>query len=181
MAGSERMKLGVLLAVCLLAAGGCAEWETTPGRSRDLGNVSYEHAYTTAREVFVAHFPIAEEDPATGVIVSRPASANEPGERLLGDSPARHVATLRLRRQDSGVVVHLSIAIERKGGHVYHRGVLERENYSGRPGRTPAETDAAIDPEQDDDWQVYGYDHRRESVILAEIYRALHAPAARAP
>lgn len=160
--------------VGLMLAGGCAQWETTPGRSRELGDVSMPRAFTASREVLSAHFPIAEQDPVTGTIKTLPKPVDAPGERLLGKSEARQVGTLRLRKQDGQVVAHLSIAMQRKGGQAVRQRVLNEENYSGRP-RTPAQTGGAVEPSQNDDWQVYGYDHRLESVILSEIYRALHA------
>jgi hypothetical protein len=163
-----------MLLAGLLAAGGCAQWEQTPGRSRDLGSVSMPRAFTASREVLSAHFAIAQADPVTGTIKTRPKPVDAPGERLLGGSEARQVGTLRLREEDGQVVAHLSIAMQRKGGQAVRNRVLDEENYSGRP-RTPAHTGAAIEPSQNDDWQVYGYDHRLESVILAEIYRTLNA------
>jgi len=165
--------VGVLLAG-LLAAGGCAQWEQTPGRSRELGSVSMPRAFAASREVLSAHFPIAEADPVTRTIKTRPKSVEAPAERLMGRSEARQVGTLRLREEEGQVVAHLSIAQQRKGGQSVRNRVLDEENYSGRP-RTPAHTGGAIEPSQNDDWQVYGYDHRLESVILAEIYRTLHA------
>jgi hypothetical protein len=132
-------------------------------------------AFAASREVLSAHFPIAEQNPVTGVIKTQPRPVDAPGERLLGGSEARQVGTLRLRKEDGEVMAHLSIAMERKGGEAVRQRVLDEENYSGRP-RTPARTGAAIEPSQDADWQVYGYDHRLESVILAEIYRTLHSP-----
>ncbi|MFP4138986.1 MAG: hypothetical protein ACOCZU_02960 [Planctomycetota bacterium] len=165
--------VGVLLAG-LLAAGGCAQWEQTPGRSRELGSVSMPRAFAASREVLSAHFPIAEADPATRTIKTLPKLVDAPAERLMGRSEARQVGTLRLREEEGQVVAHLSIAQQRKGGQAVRNRVLDEENYSGRP-RTPAHTGGAIEPSQDDDWQVYGYDHRLESVILAEIYRTLHA------
>ncbi len=162
----------VLSVVAVVTMAGCASM--TPGRSRDLGQVNYQDAYGTAREIFRDHFPIATEDPVTGVIVSQPVAAEATPERLLGGgSDARKVATLRIRRENGRVVAQLAVAIERRGGEIYHRSVIDRENYDSVPDETPAQRDAAVTPEQSDVWEVRGYDHTAERQILAEIHRAL--------
>ena len=111
---------------CLAAAilGGCNL--PTPGTTRTLGDVEYAAAFAAAREVMVQNgFSIAAADPDTGVIEARPTPVEARGERILGGSPARHLA---------------KVSLQRKGGQVVARELydhaatpLARENVVDRP------------------------------------------------
>jgi hypothetical protein len=108
------------------------------------------------------------------VIVSHPIPVEARGERLLGGSPARHLARLQLQRKNGLVVAHLSIALQREGSAIRRTMPAPEENYSSVPNRTPAEESAAVSPEQNEAWQTEQYDRAMERGILDELYKALH-------
>ena len=162
----------------LVAAGtlvGCTE--PMAGRSQPLGTVEYGLAFATAREVMAEYFSIASADPDTGIIQSRPKPVAARAERLLGGSPARQVARMRLRRQGEQVVAHLWVALQRQGSAVLREMRVARDKYDSVPNETPAEIEAATTPEQNETWRTRGYDHRLERTILTELYKALNPGA----
>ena len=145
--------------------------QPTPGTSRVLGNVDYNVAFAAARETMSMYFTIDSADPVTGVIVSRPRPAEGRGERLLGGSPARQIATLNINRTDGGLVAKASVAVERQAGSVMGpRG----DTYSSVPNQTPAEGEAATTAEQNQGWQREGYARDVERRILNDLFNALH-------
>jgi hypothetical protein len=163
--------LAILAAACMAAAvGGCSE--ALPGTTRYLGAVDYDRAFTTARETLVANnFSVASADRETGKIVARPRSVDLPGERLLGSSPARQVAQMRLRREDGQVAAFASVAVQRLGDETVI--VQPRENYDTVPDETPAETWGATTAEQNATWVTQSYDHALERQLLADLFRRL--------
>jgi len=166
------------LAVAILAASfvtGCAQ--SLPGTSRSLGEVEFASAFAASREVVSQYFSVDEADPATGVITSRPVGIEARNERLLGGSPARQLATIRLRREDGQVMAHASVAIQREGSASFRQMSPVGETYDGVPNQGPAEAEAATTPEQNELWQTERYDHALESKMLADIYRSLHPQA----
>ena len=165
-----------MLAVAgLLLSAGCNQ--PTPGRTRILGEVGYESAFAAAREVFSQYYSIDSADAEAGVIKSRPLAVSAKGERLLGGSPARQVATLRLWREGGAVVAHAQVKVPRLGSAVHRQMRPVGENYDSVPNETPAELDAATTPEQNEAWQTAGYAHDVEYKMLADLYKSLH-PAA---
>jgi len=144
------------------------------GRSRPLGEVSYGTAFATARDVMAQYYSIESSDASTGEIVSRPKRVDAGRDRLLGGSPARQVARLRLRREGKGVVAHLAVAVQRQGSAVYRQHSGIDETYSSVPNQTPAEADAATTPEQNEAWRTVKHDRALEQRILGQIHRALH-------
>ncbi len=170
------MRYHVWIVAACVAAGllaGCSQ--ATPGTTRILGQVEPDLAFAAAREVMGQYFPIANADPLTRVIRSRPKSVEAGPDRLLGGYPARQLATLRLRQEGKVVVAHLSVAEQRQRSPM-HRGLRQMsDNYDGVPNRTPAYDEAATTVEQNEAWETPRYDHALEARILNDIYKALHA------
>jgi hypothetical protein len=165
----------IAMAWIALAMGvaGCAE---SPGTTRDLGAVSYEMAFVTARDVIGRHYDIAHSDPATGRVetVAKPVEPGPAG--VLGGSvrDAREQATLQLRREGERVTARLAVALQRRRSSISRRMTLAEEDYSGVPNKTPAEIDAATTTEQNQTWQTERYLAHRQRALLTEIYRAVH-------
>ena len=160
---------------CLAAAilGGCNL--PAPGTSRTLGDVEYAAAFAAAREVMIQDgFSIAAADPDTGAIEARPLLVEARGERILGGSPARHLAKMSLQRKGGQVVARASVALQREGSAVQIARAPAVENYDSVPNRTPAQDLAATTPEQNEDWATERYDHAVERRLLDELYQALH-------
>ena len=172
MVGSRYTMIALLAGVILAGCG-----QPTPGRTRMLGQVRFEAAFASAREVMAQYFSVAEADADTGVIRSRPQPVEAPAERLLGGSPARQVATLRLYAEDGQMVAQASVAIQREGSAGYRQRNVAADSYDTVPNKTPADADAATTAEQNQVWQTERYDHALESRILADIYAALHPEA----
>ncbi len=168
----DLIMVGLLAA---LALSGCRI--ASPGTTRMLGQVEYASAFATGREVMAQHFSIASSDPETGVILSRPQFVEARGERLLGDSPARNLAKLLLRKEEGMIVAHLSVALQREASAVHQSMPIPGQNYDSVPNRTPAEKTAATTTEQNEDWQTQEYDKALERSILNELYVALHPEA----
>ena len=167
------IRTGLLAAACMTAGllGGCAQ---PIGRARPLGEVSYEAAFATAREVMAQYFSIESADPQTGVIRSRPKPIRARADRLLGGSPARQVATMRLRRDGRQVVAHLAVAVQRPGSAAHRQMRMNADNYSSVPNQTPAQVEAATTPDQNESWRTDKYDRVMEQKILTQIHRSLH-------
>jgi len=146
-------RTGLLAAACMTAGilGGCAQ---PIGRARPLGEVSYEAAFATAREVMAQYFARAD--------------------RLLGGSPARQVATMRLRRDGRQVVAHLAVAVQRPGSAAHRQMRMNVDNYSSVPNQTPAQVEAATTPGQNESWRTDRYDRVMEQKILTQLHRSLH-------
>lgn len=162
----------VIPVAALICLCGCSV--AVPGTTRTLGQVEYASAFATAHEVVKQYFPVASADPATGIIQSRPKPVHAQGERLLGSSPARKVATVRISRKNGRVVAHASVALQREGSAVYRTRTDPGENYDEVPNRTPADEIAASTPEQNEVWQTEKYDHATERKMLDDLYNALH-------
>ncbi len=165
-----------LIALAIMAAGmlaGCGAGSA--GTSRQLGVVTYEHAFAEAREVMAQYFEIAEADVETGIIKSRPKGTRGGPERLLGGgSPARQVATLRLRHDGTNVVAYMSVAVQRQDSAVYRHMMASGESYDSVPNLTPAEQEAATTSEQNEAWRTSRYAHDIEYKILNDLYMVLH-------
>ena len=175
---TRQLCLAAAVAVAGLAAG-CAE--TVPGVTRDLGPVQYASAFAAAREVMAQYsFSVETAEADTGIIQSRPKSAEEPRERILSGSPARQVATMRLRQekgeqgQQDTVVAHLSIAVHRLGTAEHRRLRMTTDSYNTVPNQTPADADAATTAEQNEVWTIDRYDHVLARKILDDLYRRMH-------
>ena len=160
----------VLAAACVLV--GCNQ--PLPGRSRSLGAVDYTAAFAAANEVMAQYFSVESADPRAGVIQSRPKAVSAPRERLLGGSPARQVATLRLRSEGKDVVASATVAVQRQGAEVLRVMPRDADDYSTVPDKTPAEREAATTVLQNESWRTHQYDHDVERKMLLDLWRALH-------
>jgi len=162
-----------VVAACV--ASGCSQ--ATPGTSRSLGAVGYESAFAAANEVVAQYFSIESSNPHTGIIRSRPKSVKAPKERLLGGSPARHVATVRVRTEGKTVVAYATVALQRQGGAELREIRPGADNYDSVPNQTPAEREAATTVDQNESWRTHTYAHDVERKILQDIYRSVNPKA----
>lgn len=179
----KRLIVAILLASCVVLSA-CQDVNLTEGltpgqgTTRRLGDASYQQAFATARMVLKQYFPIAEANPNTGLIRTRPRAVEAGNDRILGGSPARQVATLELTRENGLIVAQLLVMQQRQGSTP--RRVMgysqERYNYSGNPGdETPADIEAATTSEQNESWQNEKPRHDVEVQILDDLYKRLHA------
>jgi len=164
----------IVLAGCVLPAG-CNL--PSPGTTRVLGDVDYASAFAAATKTMGRHFSILSADPNTGEITCRPKKVQVKGERLLGGSPARQIATLHLRRDNGMVRAQVSVELQREGSAIRSTAGSYQENYDEVPNQTPAEDTAATTAKQNETWQTDRYDHAMERKVLDEIYKALHPQA----
>lgn len=160
-------------ATCIVA--GCNQ--PIPGTSRSLGTVDYTLAFAAANEVMTQYFSVLSSNPHTGIITSRPKPVEAPKERLLSGSPARQVATLRVRTEGKAVVVYATVALQRQGEAVLEQIRPGVDNYDSVPNQTPAERDGATTVEQNESWRTHGYAHNVERKILQDIYRSVNPKA----
>ncbi len=167
------MKRIALLPVVALLCVGCNQ--PAPGTSRMLGEVSYPAAFAASREALAQHFSIAEANPATGVIETRPREVNAKWERLLGGAEARQRATMRVRRQGGAVVADVTVYVERQDAPVLREMPRPEEDYDSVPNETSSEVAGAVTPDQDRAWRLEKYDHALERSILEDAYQALYA------
>ena len=163
---------GCCIALLVLAGALAGCQLQTPGRTRHMGAVSYESAFAAARDVLSQYYTVTEQDPDTGKITCLPKTVQAPPERILGGSPARHLATLRLRREDGEVSAQVSVAIQRQTRAV--RRQMTSVKYDEVPNVTPAQEEAATTVEQNEAWVTQAYAHDREVQILEDLYKALH-------
>ena len=147
------------------------------GTRRSLGHVSYELAFTTAREVMRQYFSLAYSSGREGVIRSRPRLVESNRHGLSGPTPARQVATLVLRREGRLVTAYLAVAVQQQASEAIAMLGRRDENYSGTANLTPAELEGATTAEQRQLWRTVRYDHALQRKILDQLVGAL-APAA---
>ncbi|MFP3937069.1 MAG: hypothetical protein ACLFVW_01915 [Phycisphaerae bacterium] len=147
----------------------------SPGTTRTLGEVDYTTAFATAREVLAENgFVVESANPDTGVIRTRPRPADAAGERLLGESQARQLATLRLRKENGQVAADLAVAQQRQDSEVFRQMSGPSQSYTGVPSNTPAEMEGPSDPQQRRAWRTDTYRGDIERMILEELYLSLH-------
>ncbi len=158
--------------VVIVAVGGCNM--ATPGKTRSLGTVDYSSAFLAGRKTMAQFFSVKQADINTGLIEARPDTAKLPGERLLGKSPGRRKASLRIWRQDGQVFARASVAVQREGSAVYRLHTASGENYDQVPNKSPAEEAAATTSRQNQIWKTQSYDHALERKMLENLYRSLH-------
>ena len=169
---ANQLLIMVLAAAVAAVVAGCSE--QTPGTTRLLGPVGYEEAFATARDTMSQYFSVEDADVDTGDIVSRPKPVDLPGERALGgDSPARQLAVINIRRRGSQIRAHASVAIQRQAQASFRHMSTFNEDYDTVPDMTPAEVEAATTPEQNQAWNIERYDHALERKMLADIQEAL--------
>lgn len=165
------MKRWMLLPMLAALAVGC---QTQQFATQPLGNVDYDQAYLAARNVFAQYFSIASADPETGKIVARSRSVDSPRpDRLLGTSPARHLAEMRVRREGGEVLVEVRVELQRQGTTAFRQ--MEPVTVNNElPYRTLSEQTSPYSQEQLDAWQSSGRDEALERKILGDVVLALH-------
>ena len=171
---------GWIIGVCLTAGFlvGCAE---STGTTRSLGAVEPALALATAQEVMSQYFSLEPPDPDTMTISARPKAIKAKNDRILGGSPARQIATLRLRREGGVVVAYVSVTEQRQRSQMHRSLREEEENYSGVPDRTPAYDEGATTASQNQTWETRRQVPSLEAQILDDLYKALHPEQAPAP
>jgi len=179
MKNSLQLALAAGLAVLVTAAGGCAPEAT--GTVMTLGPVSYDDAFCAARTVMAQYFRLDDVDQEAGRITTRPEFIESTRFSVSDSAPDKQLAELALHADGPYVVARLTIAIRRRGSEAMSTFGAEHENYAARPGRTPAEIEAATTPQQNDVWQTYKYDHMLERAILRDLDRMLRPKDAPTP
>jgi hypothetical protein len=179
----KRIVLTAFVAACLVLPA-CQKVDLTEGlapgqgTTRTLGEASYQQAFATSRMTLGQYFPIAEANPNTGIIKTRARAVDAGHDRILGGSPARQVATLKLTREN-GLVIAQILVMQQRQGAAPRKAMgfsQERYNYTGNPGdETPADLDAATTGEQNQAWQNEKPRHDIEVQILDDLYKRLHA------
>lgn len=163
--------VAALLAAAAISAG-CSM--ASPGASQSLGTVEYAEAFAAANDTMSQYFSIASSDAVTGIIRARPKAIDAPPERILGRSPARQVATMRIWPRGKEILADMTVAVERRGDSVYRSMPAPGENYEGVPNKPPSDREAATTIEQNESWRTEKYDHAIERKILQDLYLSLH-------
>jgi hypothetical protein len=166
------MRQTKVLTWILLAGGvGAAGCGMQRYRAQPLGQVPYEQAFQAARTVFSQYFSVASADSVTGKIVGRPKVVEGAPDRLLGITPARQVAKMRIReKKDGQVYAEVRVDIQRQDAGAF-RAMQPLTVETELPSRTPAQDTAPISAEQDQAWQTTGRDEAKERDILADLLR----------
>ncbi|KPK86225.1 MAG: hypothetical protein AMJ81_01905 [Phycisphaerae bacterium SM23_33] len=140
-------------------------------RSQPLGQVPYPEAFQAARTVFSQYFPVASADPQTGKIIGRPKLVEAAPDRLLGVTPARQVAKMRIREKKGGqVFAEVRVDVQRQDVEAF--GAMRPVTVDNElPSRTPAQDVAPISAEQNQAWQTTGRDAAKERDILMDLLR----------
>ena len=164
--------VALLAGGAVLACAGCGT--ASPASSRSLGTVRYARAFAAANDTMSQYFSIASSDAATGIIKARPKAIDAPRERILGKSPARQVAAMRIWPRGKEILADMTVAIERRGDSVYRNMPAPGEHYEGVPNKPPSHREAATTIEQNQSWRTEKYDHAIERKILQDLYLSLH-------
>ncbi len=162
----------LLAAAGIFACAGCST--ASPGSSQSLGTVKYAQAFAAANDTMSQYFSIASSDAATGVIKARPKAVDAPRERLLGKSPARQVASMRIWPRGKDILADVTVTIQRRGDSVYRSMPAPGENYEGVPNKPPSAREAATTIEQNESWRTEKHDRAIERKILQDLYLSLH-------
>jgi len=167
----------ILFAMLAALLGGCgAGAYPDAAQSRVLGQLNYPDAFAAAEAVFARHFEIASSDVNDGTIESQPKHVNAQGERVLGNSPARQVAKMKVFMYRGRVMANLTILQQRQQTDVLAAGSPD-EPYSSVPNQTPAQGLAATSDKQNLLWQDERRMRAEEARILQELYETLNPQA----
>lgn len=141
-------------------------------RSQPLGKVDYAEAFQAGRTVLAQYFSVASFDAESGKIAGRPAPVDAARDRLLGASPARKVAEMRIRKKGELIFADVRVDIQRQDVGAFRQ--MQPVTVDNQvPNRTPADEAAAVTTEQNQAWQTTGRDHQLEQAILADLINAL--------
>jgi len=159
----------IALGGALIVAGGC---HSRQYQSQSLGQVNYAQAFEQSKAVFSQYFSIESADAAKGKIVGRAKEVQAAPDRLLGSTPARQIAVMRVRRKGDTVVADVRVEIQRQDT-VAARQMQPVTVDTELPNRTPAQENAPLTAEQEEFWQTTGRDEGVEQSILADLIRRL--------
>ncbi len=145
------------------------------GTQRELHTESYAAAFGQARAVMSQYFTVTSADQDTGLIECLPARLESTGsDRVVGRSPARQVATMKIRRHGSGrITATCWVQVQRQSSTILRQQSIMDETYDSVPHHTPAEIDAATTPDQNDAWETFSSDQPLENQILNDLARTL--------
>jgi len=164
----------MLLAVLAVLLVGCAG--TPPGSVRVLGAVEYDKAFSAARSTLAQFsFSVMEADPATGLILSRPTYVDHE-RRVVGNTPTRKVARMRITQGSEGVTARLAIEVQQELTQTYAHDTAASGlsgTYSGIPNDTPAQSTGATTLDQNTTWRRVRYDRQLELLILNDLAKTL--------
>ena len=162
-------KLTLLLVIMVAGVVGCQGPQFS---SEPLGEVDYAEAFRAGKRVMAQYFSIASADAELGKIVGRPKAVDAAKDRLLGTTPARKGAQMRIRQKGDMVFADVQVYIQRQDvAAIRQMQPLTVDN--DVPNRTPADEAAAVTAKQNQRWQRTGRDHQLEQQILADLFRAL--------
>ena len=163
----KHLTLVAVAVVSLLAGCQPARYSSQP-----LGSVSYAEAFGAGQAAMERHFAVESVDPAEGTITARPGSFQAGRDRLLGDSPARRLATMRIIQKDDQVYAEVRVSIQRQAmGALRQMQPVTVDNEL--PTRTPAQESAAVTANQDQAWKTTARDQVLERAILSDLMNLL--------
>jgi hypothetical protein len=157
----------ILAAIALGGLAGCSV--DSQGAWRSLGDLPMDKAFDVSKHVIWQYYSVETEDREKGQILCRPEFMQDRGDRFLGPTPARDVATLRLTRRGQEVIANVQVRHERQM-LTSQRQTGNGHTYSGVPNDLPSD-DAPTS--KNISWNLVQYDHVRENAILDDIIGAL--------
>jgi hypothetical protein len=160
--------LTLLLVIMVAGVVGCQGPQFS---SEPLGEVDYAEAFRAGKRVMSQYFSIASADAESGKITCRPKTVDAAKDRLLGTTPARKGAEMRIRQKGDMVFADVQVYIQRQDVTVFRQMQPITVN-DDVPNWTPADEGAAA-AAQNQTWQTTGRDHQLEQEILADLFRAL--------
>jgi hypothetical protein len=163
--------LTMLAAVAMVSAlAGCG---TEQFRTQPLGTVDYNRAFQATRASLQQYFSIESADAGKGDIRTRWSRTGSERSGLVSSSPTRRMATVRLRKESSQVLLDIRVTVERQGEAGY-RAMQPVTVNNEVPNRPPAvEGAAGTTSEQNQAWQESGRDEGLENKIVADVLRRL--------
>jgi hypothetical protein len=172
------MKARTILILAAIALGGLAGCSAdSQGASRSLGDIPMDKAFEVSKHVIWQYYSVETEDREKGKIICRPEFMEDRGDRFLGPTPARDVATLRLTRRGQQVIANVQVRHERQM-LTSQRQSGNGHTYSGVPNDVPSD-DAPTS--KNTSWNLVQYDHIRENAILDDIIGAIEKMSATQP
>jgi hypothetical protein len=169
----NRSILFAMLAAVLLGGCGAGAYPDA-AQSRVLGQLNYPDAFAAAEAFFTRHFEIATSDVNDGTIESQPKPVNAQGERVLGNSPARQVAKMKVFTYKGRVMANLTIMQQRQQTDVLSVAADPGEPYSSVPNQPPSAGLAATSDKQNLLWQDERRIRAEEARILQELFETLN-------
>lgn len=179
--------MGLLAVLTVAMIAGCQKGDIlneglapNQATSRMLGDTSYQQAYATGRQIMAQYFSVdpAKSTAGSGIVRCRPKEVLDAGrDRLLGDSPARQIATLQIVQEGPAVTALVQVMQQRQGSAPERQMGYsqERYNYNMNPGNTsPGDSEAATTPQQNETWNNEKRRRDLEGQILQDLYSRLH-------